>query len=146
MYLRPPIWCLINQTNCIIVSNRPSLIIYVLVVQPIKRFFMKKARQTASVRIIKLNANVLSGCPAEGPSRFEIISEGQFTRMLSHFDLSHFSFTTRWPLEKRQNINICKWVSAARRGVTAVKRIQAMTISRKFCGESRNKWKMRICN
>lgn len=61
---------------------------------------------TQGVGIIKLNANVLNDWPAEGLRRFKIISKGQFTRMLSHFDLSHFSFTTRWPFGNSRATNL----------------------------------------
>lgn len=55
---------------------------------------------------------------AEGWSRFEIISEGQFTRMLSHFDLSLFSFTTRWPFAQQQEYEYANESRAERSDVS----------------------------
>jgi hypothetical protein len=71
-------------------------------------YVQTKARQhTACINIIKFNANVLNECPNR---RVENISKGQFTRMLSHFDLLHLSFTTRLTIGQSMNMqmSVCR--------------------------------------
>jgi hypothetical protein len=64
----------------------------------------KARQQTARIKIIKINANVLNECLSR---RVEIISKGQFTRMLSHFDLLHTLLTTTDHWTENEYANEC---------------------------------------